>query len=227
MYERTKFPNPGKEIEDKIKNIELNYIQEDLLRLLNTMQDGVTRIETISDSLRTFSRADTEHPVLFDLHSGLDSTIFLLKHRLKAIKTRPEIEIIKEYGNLPKIECFAGQLNQVFMNVIANAIDALDESYKSNQQDKSNPGYIRICTKLTEHEKIEIIIQDSGIGMPDSVLSRIFDRLFTTKAVGKGTGLGLAITRQIIEKHHGVIHVDSIPGKGTKFLIQIPVMHKI
>lgn len=226
LYEQ-KFPNPGEEIETKIKNIELDYIQEDLPNLLNSMHDGINRIENISNSLRTFSRADTEYPVIFNLHEGLDSTIFILKHRLKATKTRPDIEIIKEYGQIPQIECFAGQLNQVFMNLIANAIDALDESYKSNQQNKSNAGYIRIYTNLTQQQTVQIIIQDSGIGIPESVISRIFDRLFTTKAVGKGTGLGLAIARQIVvEKHHGAIYVDSIPGQGTKFTIEIPVTYK-
>lgn len=227
LYEQ-KFPSPGEEIEVKIKKIELKYIQEDLPNLLNSMHDGIQRIEDISNSLRTFSRADTEHPVIFNLHEGLDSTIFILKHRLKATTNRPDIEIIKQYGQIPAIECFAGQLNQVFMNLIANAIDALDESYKYNHKNKSHVGYIRICTNLTQQQKVQIIIEDSGVGIPDEVISRIFDRLFTTKAVGKGTGLGLAIVHQIVvEKHRGALNVDSIPGYGTKFTIEIPVTYKV
>lgn len=230
LYEQ-KFPSPGEEIEIKIKKIELKYIQEDLPNLLNSMHEGIQRIEDISNSLRTFSRADTEHPVIFNLHEGLDSTIFILKHRLKATTTRPNIEIIKEYGQIPAIECFAGQLNQVFMNLIANAIDALDESYNititNNHKNKSNVGYIRICTNLTQQQKVQIIIEDNGVGIPDEVISRIFDRLFTTKPVGKGTGLGLAIVRQIVvEKHRGALNVDSIPGHGIKFTIEIPVTYK-
>jgi signal transduction histidine kinase len=162
----------------------------------------------------------------FNIHEGIDSTILILKHRLKASEFRPLIEIVKNYGNLPAIECFAGQLNQVFMNFLANAIDALEDSNsgRSYQQIEANPNQITITTTVSEDRKFIIIrIKDNGIGMSESVQEQIFEHLFTTKAVGKGTGLGLAIARQIVvEKHWGAIEVNSTVGEGTEFVISLP-----
>ncbi|MEG4218891.1 ATP-binding protein, partial [Microcoleus sp. Pol14C6] len=219
-----KYPQIDPDIQDEIENIDLDYIREDLPKLVGSMQEGVKRIRDISTSLRTFSRADTNYPVACNIHDGIDSTIMILKHRLKANENRPEIKVIKEYGNLPQVECYAGLLNQVFMNLLGNAIDALDES---NQ----NRNYAEIVNKITiktdlslDKKQAMIRIKDNGVGMSEAVQEKIFDELFTTKEVGKGTGLGLAIARQIVvEKHGGAIEVNSLLGEGTEFTIFLPM----
>ncbi len=214
-------------IQDEIEAIDLDYIREDLPKLVGSMREGVKRIRDISTSLRTFSRADSDRPVACNIHDGIDSTILILKHRLKAIETRPEIQVIKEYGQLPSVECFAGQLNQVFMNILANAIDALDESNIGHSFEwiKTNPNYITITTKISDNKQQVIIsIKDNGKGMVESVKQKVFDHLFTTKGVGKGTGLGLAIARSIVEEtHNGKLSFNSVLGEGTEFLIEIPL----
>ena len=162
-----------------------------------------------------------------NIHDGIDSTILILKHRLKASENRPEIQVIKEYGQIPLLECFAGQLNQVFMNILANAIDALEESNigRSFEEIKANPNCITISTKISDNQqKLIIKIKDNGKGMNEEVKQKVFGHLFTTKAVGKGTGLGLAIARQIVESTHGgKLSFNSVMGKGTEFIIEIPV----
>ncbi|MEG4218801.1 ATP-binding protein, partial [Microcoleus sp. Pol14C6] len=183
------------------------------------------RLKNISTSLRTFSRADRDYKVPFNIHEGMDSTLLILKHRLKANHQRPAIEVITNYGDLPMVECFPGQLNQVFMNIIANAIDALDESNtgRTMAEIKAHPNRIIIQTSV-ENQLVKIAIADNGSGMDESVKEKIFDHLFTTKAVGKGTGLGLAIAKSIVvEKHGGSIHVNSQVGRGTEFVIVIPI----
>lgn len=202
-------------------------MREDLPRLLDSMQEGVNRIYDLSMSLRTFSRADTQKPIVSNIHEVIDSTILILKHRLKASATRPEIQIVKIYENLPTIQCFPGQLGQVFMNLIANAIDALEESNVgiSFNELESNPNTITVITKMNPDEKFVLIrIKDNGVGMTEEVKQHIFEHLFTTKPVGKGTGLGLAIARQIIiEKHNGTIEVNSTPLQGSEFIVKLPV----
>ena len=215
---------PETEIADHAVKIDLDYLIADLPKMIDSMKLGCDRIKGISTSLRTFSRADTEHPVACNIHDGIDSTIMILKHRLKANENRPEIAVIKDYGDLPPIECYAGQLNQVFMNLLANAIDALDESNQGiSYQDITNK--ITIKTKLSmDRKQIIIRIKDNGFGMSEQVREKIFDDLFTTKAVGKGTGLGLAIARQIVEKtHKGAIAVNSNLGLGTEFVITLQI----
>jgi len=221
------FPNPGAEIENELETVNLDYLREDLPKLVKAMRDGSDRIVSISRSLSTFSRADTDRKQAFNLHEGIDSTILILRHRLKDDEHHPEIQVLMDYGNLPLVECFPGQLNQVFMNILANAIDALDESNqgRSFTDIESNPNRIMIKTRLVG-EQVQIYIADNGPGMPEEVRSRIFDHLYTTKTVGKGTGLGLAIAQQIIEeKHKGTIEVNSELGKGATFIIKIPVLH--
>ncbi len=226
LYQRA-YPTPTSEIQDEIEEIDLEYLREDLPKLLDSMKLGVERICNISTSLRTFSRADKDYKVPFDIHEGLDSTILILKHRLKASETRPEIEVIKEYGDLPLIYCFPGQLNQVFMNIFANAIDALEEynEGRSLEQIKANPNRIVIQTMVTPNNNgVVIRIYDNGIGMTEETKNQIFDHLFTTKAVGKGTGLGMAISYQIVvEKHSGTLKVNSAPNQGTELLIELPL----
>ncbi|WP_413160005.1 AAA family ATPase [Capilliphycus salinus ALCB114379] len=220
-----KYPELDPEVEEEIEAIELDYIREDLPNLVGSMREGVKRIQEISTSLRTFSRADKDYPVAYNIHEGIDSTIMILKHRLKAKEKRPEIPVIKNYGYLPQIECYAGQLNQVFMNILSNAIDALEESNEGKTVDemKANPNQITVTT-LFENNRVQISIADNGKGMSQEVKAKIFDHLFTTKAVGKGTGLGLAIAKQIVvEKHQGSISVHSEMGVGTEFTISLPV----
>ncbi|MBG1269974.1 sensor histidine kinase [Nostoc sp. WHI] len=213
----------------KIETIDLEYLREDLPKLISSMKEGVNRLQDISTSLRIFSRTDSDRPISFNIHEGLDSTLLILKHRLKANEIRPEIEVVKDYGDLPLIECYAGQLNQVFMNLLANAIDALEESNQkqgwSFEDIKANPNQIGVRTKLSEdQQQVLIHISDNGPGMMPDVKECIFEHSFTTKAVGKGTGLGLAIARQIIvEKHGGNLYCCSEPGEGAEFIIELPI----
>ena len=221
------FPNPGAEIENKVEMVDLDFLREDLPKLVRAMRDGGDRIVSISRSLSTFSRTDQDSKQLFNLHEGIDSTILILRHRLKANEHRPEIEIVTDYGDLPTVQCFPGQLNQVFMNILANAIDAVDESNqgRSFAELVVNPNCIKVQTIFAINH-VQINISDNGFGMSPEIRSRIFDHLYTTKTVGKGTGLGLAIAQQIIEeKHGGTIEVNSELGKGSTFMIQIPVLH--
>ena len=222
-----KYPEIDAEIEDEIETIDLEFVREDLPKLVGSMREGVDRIANISTSLRTFSRADSDTPVAFNLHEGIDSTILILKHRLKANENRPAIKVIKNYGQIPKVECFAGQLNQVFMNILANAIDALEESNtgRSFAEIQANPNQIAITTEfVAAQNQVLVRIKDNGTGMCESVKHKIFDHLFTTKAVGKGTGLGLAIAHQIVtKKHNGFLEVNSTLGQGSEFTIALPV----
>ncbi|MDF5709399.1 MAG: protein kinase [Nostoc sp. S4] len=224
LYQQ-KFPHPGSEIEDEINAMDLNYLREDLPKLLESMKLGVSRIRSISNSLRNFSRADQDYKVPFDIHEGIDSTILILRHRLKANENRPGIEIVKDYGELPLVECFPGQLNQVFMNLLANAIDALEEYNigRSLEEILANPNCITIKTCIAaDGNHVLIKIADNGVGMSPEVKQKVFDHLFTTKPVGKGTGFGLAIARQIIvEVHGGSLSCTSELGQGTEFMIQI------
>jgi len=222
---KEKFPSPGEEIEEKAEEMDIEYLLEDLPKMLHSMQVGCDRIQGISTSLRTFSRADKDYKVPFNIHEGIDSTILILKHRLKANEQRPAIKVVKEYGNLPPVECFPGQLNQVFMNILANAIDALEEFNReqSFEKIKAQANCITVRTERQSKEWVTIRISDNGPGIADEIKGNIFDHLFTTKGVGKGTGLGLAIARQIVvEKHSGMLEVSSTLGVGTEFTISIP-----
>ena len=216
---------PNDTVQESAEDIDLEYLLEDLPKLLESMQGATNRIRNISTSLRTFSRADTDHKVSANLHEGLDSTLLILKYRLKALDYRPAIQVTKDYGDLPTIVCFPGQLNQVFMNILANGIDMFDEmaQTKSYQEIEANPQQITIRTQI-ESNQVYIRIRDNGKGMSEEVQAKIFDHLFTTKEVGKGTGLGLAIARQIVvEKHGGSLDVWSEPGQGTEFCISLPI----
>ena len=208
------------EIQENAKQIDIDFLLQDLPNLIASMEEGVKRIANISNSLRTFSRNDTVAKVSFNLHDGLDSTLLILKHRLKKNEQRSEIKVVKKYGELPEIECFPGQLNQVFMNLLANAIDALDEC-----SIEKKPCQINIKTEIKD-DKALVLIRDNGIGMSEKVKNRIFEQGFTTKPVGKGTGLGMAIARQIVEeKHGGTLTCTSELGKGTEFAIALPIVN--
>lgn len=224
LYQQ-KLPQPDAEITAALKRIDLDYVRQDLPKLIKSMQDGGDRIISISKSLRTFSRADTDAKQKFNLHEGIDSTVLILRHRLKENDQRPAIAVLTDYQDIPEIDCFPGQLNQVFMNLLANAIDALDElnQGRTYEEVELNPNQIKIQTRMDEG-KVRVAIADNGKGMTEAVQARIFDHLFTTKAVGKGTGLGLAIVRQIIEeKHGGAIEVRSAIGQGTEFVLTLPI----
>ncbi|MEM6452884.1 MAG: response regulator [Cyanobacteria bacterium P01_D01_bin.105] len=220
-------PNPSAQLAEELEDADLDYVREDLPKLIRAMEDSGDRIKSISKSLRTFSRSDTENKQPFDFKEGIESTILILRHRLKANEQRPAIEVTTNYGDIPAVNCFPGQLNQVFMNILANAIDMFDEiaQQRSFAALKESPQKITIQTeKLAEQNAIEIRISDNGKGMPDEVKSRIFDHLFTTKGVGKGTGLGMAIAQQIIvKKHGGSLSVQSELGQGSEFCIQLPL----
>jgi signal transduction histidine kinase len=219
------YPNPVAPIQENAKNIDLEFAIEDLPKLLNSMQGAIDRIKNISISLRTFARADSDSKVFCNIHDSINSTLLILKYRLKADEHRPEIKVIKNYGDLPKLECFPGQLNQVFMNILANAIDVFDEmaQTRSLAEIKADRQQISIRTEIISNQ-VKISIRDNGTGMSEDVKAKIFDHLFTTKTVGKGTGLGLAIARQIVvEKHGGAIEVNSTLGQGTEFIIILPV----
>lgn len=227
LYQKA-LPNPEVEILDHAEEIDLDYSLKDLPKMIDAMVMASDRLKNISTSLRTFSRADKDCKVSFNINEGIDSTILILKHRLKANEQHPEITVVTEYDNLQPIKCFPGQLNQVFMNILANAIDALNESSigRSFEYLKLNPHQILVRTAIENHT-LKISIADNGIGISEDVKARIFDHLFTTKGVGKGTGLGLAIARQIVEEiHFGKIEVNSVLGEGTEFVIYIPIIDK-
>ncbi len=223
---RDTYPQPAPEIVAEIEAIDLEFLTEDLPKLLDSMKMGADRIGEIVRSLRTFSRLDEAAVKEVNLHDGIDSTLMILQNRLKQRPNHPSIQVIKEYGDLPLVECFAGQLNQVFMNLLNNAIDALDEQQAklTPEQLKANTSTIKIVTSALDKERVAISIADSGPGITEPVHKRLFDPFFTTKPVGKGTGLGLSISYQIVvEKHGGRLYCNSQLGKGAEFVIEIPV----
>lgn len=209
-------PGDDPEVEELAAEIDLEFLITDLQKMLSSIKMGTERIRTIVLSLRNFSRIDEAEFKAVDIHEGIESTLLILQHRLKQNRESGGISVIREYGNLPAVECYPGQLNQVFMNILVNAMDAVDES--------NIPGKITITTKTIDSQWIEIAIADNGGGISASVKERIFDPFFTTKPIGKGTGMGLAISYRIImEKHHGKLDCFSHPGEGTQFIIQLPV----
>jgi signal transduction histidine kinase len=220
------YPAANSDIEATAEAIDLEFIQQDLPKMLSSMQIGTDRIRQIVLSLRNFSRMDEAEFKAVDLHEGIDSTLMILQHRLKAKPERPEIQIIKAYASLPLVECYAGQLNQVFMNILTNAIDALEESntHRSFEEIQNHPNCITIRTAIVHPDWVQISILDNGPGIPQSIQQQIFNPFFTTKPIGKGTGMGMSISYQIItEKHNGKLECYSAAGKGTEFMIRIPI----
>lgn len=236
LYEEH-YPSPSPEIESEIEAAELEFIVEDLPKLLGSMKIGANRIREIVQSLQNFSRVDESDIKSVDIHDGMDSALLILSNRLKPKTDKLAIHLIKEYGCLPLVECYAVQINQVFMNVLANAIDAIEEAFvKGNLSSKfgynsglDKSGQIRIRTEFcTEEKSIKIRIFDNGFGMTESVCQQIFEPFFTTKSLGKGAGIGLAISHDIVvEKHGGKLTCVSAPGEGTEFIIEIPLSQVI
>ena len=225
LYEH-EYPEPNSKIVDRIEDIDLAFMAKDLMKIVGSMQVGTERIRQIVLSLRNFSRLDESGMKPVDLHAGIDSTLLILQHRLKSHDRRPEIEIIKEFGKLPPVECYASQLNQVFMNILANGIDAIEERYQklSVRESETKSGRITIWTGVTDQKTVIVKISDNGMGIPEAVLDRIFNPFFTTKEVGKGTGLGMSIAHSIVvEKHKGKIECISEIGSGTTFVIEIAI----
>jgi signal transduction histidine kinase len=219
-------PNPSPDLQTEIAAIDVDFLVKDLTKVVQSMYVGTERICEIVLSLRNFSRLDEAEIKAVNLHEGIDSTLVILNNRLKANSERPEIQVIKEYGQLPLVDCYAGPLNQVFMNILGNAIDALEEHSQQRTFDeiKVNPNTIQIHTEVTANQWATIRVADNGIGMSEAVRSKLFDAFFTTKSVGKGTGLGLSISYQIIvEKHSGKLSCHSAIDRGTEFIIQIPL----
>jgi signal transduction histidine kinase len=225
------YPDFTENIKQDVDFEELDFIKEDFNKIIQSMKVGTERIQAIVKSLRIFSRLDEAEIKKVDIHLGIDSTLMILQSRLKAQSNRSDIKVIKEYGNLPQIYCYPGQLNQVFMNIIGNAIDALEEQIGNRgwviEDHKKNifkPFKIRIRTEVTDEKWISIIIADNGPGITEEVVDKLFDPFFTTKEVGKGTGLGLSISHQIVvEKHGGKLTCNSALGEGTEFAIVLPI----
>ncbi|MBG1258032.1 response regulator [Nostoc commune] len=218
-------PNPPDEIQTAIQKSDLNFLLDDLSKIIQSMQVGTDRVTEIVSYLNNFSRHRESGKKLTNLHEGLESTLLILGHRFRYNAHHPAIQLVKEYGNLPLIECFPGEINQVFMNLICNAIDAIEE--KNNNKDidiiYQNTGVIKIKTEAIG-ERVILKVADNGLGINQANSTKIFDAFYTTKPIGKGTGLGLSIAYQIVvNNHHGKLTYDSKPGKGMEFIIELPI----
>ncbi len=227
------YPQPATEIQTFAEEIDLDFVIQDLPKLLQSMKAGTQRIREIVVGLRTFSRMDEADMKEVNIHEGIESTLMIIEHRLKQTPARPEIEVIKKYGNLPLVECYAGQLNQVFMNILTNGIDALEEaivfsnSSLSSKSELIDKPQITISTKAVEKNQVQICITDNGLGISEKIKQRIFDPFFTTKPIGKGTGMGLSISYQIItERHGGSLQCFSQTPQGSSFVITIPLRQR-
>jgi len=229
LYQQFLVETP-EEIKEKIAELDLDFILEDLPKVLKSMEVGTIRITEIVRNLRVFSRLDEAKIKQVDLHENIESTLTIVGNRLKGSGTKQEVQVIKNYGNLPKVECYPGQLNQVFLNILMNAIDALESLELMggeggiNDNECSNFPSIFLKTEMADSDRVRIIISDNGPGISETILNKLFDPFFTTKPVGKGTGLGLAISYEIItEKHQGELWCESKLGVGTTFAMEVPV----
>lgn len=223
------YPSPPDDLQTEMEDAELGFMQEDFPKVVASMKMGTERIREIVLSLRNFSRMDEAEMKAVDIHEGIESTLTILQNRLKARSERPEIEVIREYGQLPMVECYAGQLNQAFMNILSNSIDALETMNESRRVEEieANPNKITITTAVLPDQQVEIAIADNGPGIPEDVRSRVFDPFFTTKPVGQGTGMGMSISYSIVvDRHKGSIKC-AVTDQGTEFTIQIPIRQSL
>jgi PAS domain S-box-containing protein len=233
-------PNPQLPVKRKLEEVKIDYVVSDFRKMMSSIRIGAERIHGLVQSLHKFSRADSSERRYADLHNGIDGTLIILHNRLKATAERPEIKVVKNYCTLTNVECYPGQMNQVFMNILANAIDALEDTYLPQEETtaselawertwQKSPDWeptISITTEVTGDNQVVIRIEDNAGGMPDHIRQRIFDPFFTTKPVGKGTGLGLSISHKIItENHGGTLLCNTAEGVGTEFVITIPIFH--
>ncbi|WP_341529035.1 ATP-binding protein [Nostoc sp. UHCC 0302] len=225
------YPEPAVAIKQEVKAIELDFIKNDLENMLQSMYSGAERISNIIKSLRNYSRLDEATFKIVDIHQGIDSTLMILNSRLKGTSKNPNtIQVIRDYQQLPLVACYPSQLNQVFMNILSNAIDALEEAnqQRSFEDIITHPNTILIQTRLINENQILVLIKDNGIGISEKIKSRLFDPFFTTKTVGKGTGLGLSISYQIVtELHKGQLYFNSILGEGTEFILRLPITSQL
>jgi two-component system, NtrC family, sensor kinase len=220
---QTQVTHPPRAIQDYIEGIDFEFLSQDLPKTLTSMRVGTQRIQQIVLSLRNFSRLDQAEVKPVDIHEGIDSTLLILQHRLKATPHHTAVQVIKEYEELPLVDCYASQLNQVFMNILVNALDAMEDQRISGSP-QPPPPTIRIKTQKLSQGMVQIAIADNGPGMPPAVQQRVFDPFFTTKPVGKGTGMGMSISYQIVtERHQGKLYCTSQPGQGTEFFLEIPI----
>jgi two-component system, NtrC family, sensor kinase len=218
VYEEC-YPDPHPKVQSLMDDLDLPYLLSDLPKMVSSMKMGADRIRDIVLSLRNFSRLDEAELKAANLHEGIDNTLLILQHRLKSQDARPEITVVKHYGEFPDLECYAGQLNQVFMNILGNAIDALEETWN---KDSSRILEIQIETEQVESTVI-VRISDNGMGIPQDSLTRLFDPFYTTKPIGKGTGMGLSISYQVVvDRHRGTLTCESKLGVGTTFVISLP-----
>ncbi len=214
-------PEPSDELKALVEDADLDYIAKDLPKLCSSLAVGTNRIQAIVSSLRNFSRLDEAEMKTVDIHEGLESTLLILQHRLKLNNSKVTIELVKNYGELPLVACHPGQLNQVFMNLLSNAIDELLSIEPACEEDEVKS--LTITTQMIDADWVKVSIKDDGKGVPQNTLDKLFDPFFTTKPVGEGTGLGLSISYRIIEEHGGRLYCLSTPGSGAEFVIELPV----
>lgn len=227
LYQK-ELAEPSPKILQKQQDMDVEFVLDDLLKIVSSMRTGSDRIRQIILSVQDFARTDRSGWQLFDVSDGLENTLLLLQHRLPAQDGRRDIKVVKEYGNLPQVECYAGQLVRAFLNIINNAIDALDMSVEESEisENRQFKPQISIRTKVVDNRRIAIEIADNGTGMSEEVRSRIFEPFFTTKPTGQGSGLGLAVSYEIVvQQHKGELQCFSTPGKGTEIRIEIPLRH--
>ena len=214
-------PDPPPALQELIEAAEIEYLTDDFPKLCSSISMGTQRIRSIVLSLRNFSRLDEAETKAVDLHEGIESTLLILQHRLNAVPSQVSVEIVKQYGELPKVECHAGQINQVFMNLLSNALDELQSIVPSDEAEKTKT--IQIATQRLGEDWVQVSISDDGMGISPPILDKLFDPFFTTKSVGKGTGLGLSISYKIIEKHRGKLYCESTVGEGATFVVELPI----